>query len=218
MDRVLEVKEEIFINDYPGLEDVSARLDTHGYGNRIDNVNWPEYSYRPEVLFNIAYSRKEIFLKYYVREEYFKAEKTKTNQMVSEDSCVEFFISPYDDNLYYNFEFNAIGTCLLGSGTGRDDNETAPVEIVDRIRRLTSIGNRPREEKTGPVEWTLTLGIPFLTFFRHKVDDVKERTLMANFYKCGDKLSVPHYLTWNPVRTVRPDYHRPEYFGMLRFV
>ncbi|MBT5542155.1 MAG: hypothetical protein HOK34_04920, partial [Gammaproteobacteria bacterium] len=27
----------------------------------------------------------------------------------------------------------------------------------------------------------------------------------------------PHYLTWNPVETSNPDFHRPEFFGKLIF-
>jgi hypothetical protein len=39
----------------------------------------------------------------------------------------------------------------------------------------------------------------------------------ANFYKCGDDTSKRHYLSWNPVKTAKPDFHRPEYFGILNF-
>ena len=49
-------------------------------------------------------------------------------------------------------------------------------------------------------------------------EQLKGKTFRANFYKCGDMLSVPHYVTWNPVGTPKPDYHRPEYFGELKFV
>ncbi|HPH75320.1 MAG TPA: carbohydrate-binding family 9-like protein, partial [Bacteroidales bacterium] len=27
-----------------------------------------------------------------------------------------------------------------------------------------------------------------------------------------------HFVTWNPVGTEKPDYHRPEFFGILKFV
>ena len=40
-------------------------------------------------------------------------------------------------------------------------------------------------------------------------------TLKANFYKCGDLTSHPHYLSWSPIGTPKPDFHRPEYFGEL---
>ena len=39
----------------------------------------------------------------------------------------------------------------------------------------------------------------------------------CNFYKCGDKQVEPHYLSWNPVLTDNPDFHRPEYFGKVIF-
>ncbi|MGH2565575.1 MAG: carbohydrate-binding family 9-like protein, partial [Ginsengibacter sp.] len=39
----------------------------------------------------------------------------------------------------------------------------------------------------------------------------------VNFYKCGDKLPKPHFLTWNTVETEDPDFHAPEYFGSMEF-
>lgn len=202
----------------PDLEEVSAKLDGLPVKYRIETLNWKEFNYKPEVSFAIAYGEKEIFLKYYVRENFMKAEKTETNQMVCEDSCVEFFVSPEDDGIYYNLEFNPIGTCLLGTGTSRADSRRADPEIISGIRRLSSSGSVPFTEKTGDLEWTLTLAIPLEVFFHHDIKNLKGRTFRANFYKCGDNLTVPHYVTWNPVGTKNPDYHQPDYFGTLRFV
>ena len=39
--------------------------------------------------------------------------------------------------------------------------------------------------------------------------------IRANFYKCGDKTAHPHFLSWSPVSTEKPDFHRPEFFGEL---
>jgi len=190
-------------DDYPGLDLISEKL---------------EYKYKPEVSFAMAYSDKEIFLKYYVTENYIMAEKSQTNEMVCEDSCVEFFVSPGGDGIYYNMEFNPIGTCLLGTGTARENSTRANPDIISSIRRLPSLGSRPFGEKTGDFQWTLTLAIPFKVFFHHKIENLQGRTFRANFYKCGDKLTVPHYVTWNPVGTGDPDYHQPAYFGLLRFI
>jgi len=216
--KILEVKKEIFDTPYPDLEEVSSRLDNIGPGVPVETLNWESYRYKPEVSFNIAYSDKEILLKYYVKEGYVKAEKTKSNQMVCEDSCVEFFVSPADDGIYYNFEFNPIGTCLLGTGTCRADSSPAPVIAIEGIRRKGSLGNSPFPERIGEYSWNITIAISTEVFFRHRVGELKGKTFRANFYKCGDKLTHAHYLTWNPVETGNPDYHRPEYFGMLRFV
>lgn len=210
--RKIETGEKI-----PELNKLSELMDNQEK-HSISTLNWKDYNYMPKVEFAIAYGEQEIFLKYYIREEYFKAEKTETNQMVCEDSCVEFFVSPEEDGLYYNLEFNGIGTCLLGSGTGRADSRRADPAVVSKIRRLATPGNNPIAEKKGDFSWTITIAVPFEVFFRHKITDLKGKTFRANFYKCGDKLSMPHFVTWNPVGTEKPDYHRPEYFGKLKFV
>jgi hypothetical protein len=206
------------LSAYPALTEISDWMDEQNEKLSIDTINWKTYNYKPDSALVIAYSDNEIFLKYYVTEDYFKAEKTETNQMVCEDSCVEFFVSPEDDGIYYNFEFNGIGTCLLGTGTGRENSTRANPEIVSAIRRLTSAGLKPVAEKAGKFEWTITLAIPFEVFFHHSVKELRGKSFRANFYKCGDMLTVPHYVTWNPVGTVQPDYHQPAYFGLLKFI
>jgi len=216
--KVIEVRELNVETVYPGLAEISARLDELGRGHRIDRINWEAFNYKPEVRFNIAYSAGEIYIKYYVKEKSAKAEKSRNNEMVCEDSCVEFFVSPSDDGIYYNIEANPIGTILLGSGHGRHDSSRAEDKVIDQIRRLTTMGNQPFSEIKGDIRWSLTLAIPVKTFFRHDINTLKGRSFRANFYKCGDKLSLPHYITWNTVKTPKPDYHRPEYFGILKFV
>jgi len=216
--KTIEVSKLNTTERIPSMAEVSARLDELGKGHAIDTVNWKDFSYKPGVRFNIAWGENEIYLKYYVRESNVKAEKSKTNEMVCEDSCVEFFVSPSDDGLYYNLEFNPIGTALMGSGHGRHDSTRADARIVDGIRRLTSMGDAPFGEIRGDLQWTITLAIPLETFFHHKTGSLKGKSFRANFYKCGDKLSNPHFVTWNPVGTEKPDYHRPEHFGILKFV
>lgn len=216
--KVIEVSRLIEGDVLPAMAEVSARLDELGAGHAIDTLNWESFGCKPEVRFNIAYGDKEIYLKYYVRESNTKAEKDQPNQMVCEDSCVEFFVSPSDDGIYYNFEFNPIGTVLLGAGHGRADSKRADPSYTERIRRITTMGDKPFGEIKGDIRWSLTLAIPIDIFFHHNVTALKGRIFRANFYKCGDKLSTPHFVTWNPVKTEKPDYHRPEFFGTLKFV
>lgn len=216
--KTLEIRELTFSGKFPPLDEVSARLDELNMRIPIGELNWKDFNYRPDVSFSMAYTQDEILLKYYVTEKYFKAEKTKTNEMVCEDSCVEFFVSPADDGVYYNLEFNGIGTCLMGSGTARENSSRVNPGIVDTIRRMTSAGNQAIRERKGEFTWTITAAIPMAVFFRHEIKELKGKQFRANFYKCGDKLSVPHYVTWNPIGTENPDYHRPEYFGLLKFI
>ncbi|MCU0462062.1 MAG: carbohydrate-binding family 9-like protein [Bacteroidales bacterium] len=215
--KTLKARKLQFNAEYPDLESVSAALDNLAKNN-IDQINWEGLIYKPDVRFSIGYTDHEIMLKYYITEDYFKAEKTESNQNVFEDSCVEFFLSPSDDGIYYNLEFNGIGTCLLGSGTSRTDRLRADPGIISSIRRITSSGTEPIAEQKGKFTWAITIAIPFRVLFHHKIKTLKGSTFRANFYKCGDRLSVPHYVTWNPVKTIRPDFHRPEFFGMITFI
>lgn len=201
----------------PDLVEVSARLDKLSPRWNIGELNWDEFNYKPMVEFVMAYSNNELFIKYYVKEKFVKADKTTDNEMVCKDSCVEFFVSPADDGYYYNFEFNAIGTCYLGHGSSRQNSSPVDTKIVGGVRRLPSIGNTPFKERKGDQEWELTVGIPLELIFGKKEPELSGKRIKANFYKCGDDLSQPHYLTWNKVQTKEPDYHRPDYFGEILF-
>ena len=215
--KTIKINRLEFISSFPGLDDISDRLDRLNEKHAIDEINCGEFKYRPDIKFTIGYTDNEILLKYYITEDYFKAEKTVTNQMVCEDSCVEFFVSPADDGTYYNMEFNGIGTCLLGSGISRANSVKTDPGIISNIRRQASPGSDPISERKGRFSWTITIAIPPSVFFHHKIKELKGKTFRANFYKCGDKLSVPHYLTWNPVVTSTPDFHQPDFFGILKF-
>ena len=185
--------------------------------NMIDTVNWAEYSYRPRVQFRMAYCESAFLLQYAVKEQAVRAVAAADNGEVWKDSCVEFFVTPADDDMYYNFEFNCAGACLLAAGTSRHGREAAKNAIISPIRRNPSLGRHPFGERKGETEWDMTLVIPYTCLFKHPDYSPAGKTVRANFYKCGDDLTVPHFLSWNPVKTENPDFHRPEFFGTVRF-
>ena len=53
-------------------------------------------------------------------------------------------------------------------------------------------------ERVGECAWEVALVIPYSAFFLHDITSLDGKTLRANFYKCGDKLQTPHFLSWNP--------------------
>ena len=185
--------------------------------NVIDTVNWAEYSYQPQVQFRMAYCDSAFLLQYQVKEQAVRAVAAADNGEVWKDSCVEFFVMPDDDGLYYNFEFNCAGTCLMSVGTSRYDRVSAQPALIAPIRRLPSLGRQPFDERKSETEWNMTLVIPYTCLFRHPDYSPAGKTIHANFFKCGDELSVPHFLSWNSIKTEKPDFHRPEFFGTVRF-
>ena len=199
-------------------EEVPALLDKENVGFQpIDTVNWEAFPYKPEVQFRIAYTDAAILLHYKVKGASVRAVAAGDNGAVWEDACVEFFSVPAGDGVYYNVECNCAGTLLIAAGTGRNAREHAPQEVMDTVQRWSSLGREPFEERVGECAWELALVIPYSAFFKHRLSGLDGKSIRANFYKCGDKLQTPHFLSWNPINVETPDFHRPDFFGMLKF-
>lgn len=127
---------------------------------------------------------------------------------VHQDSCLEFFFMQEGDNCYFNFEINPNGCLHIGYGSGRQNRSV-----------VSPTGPDPfgvRTEKI-PDGWAASYRIPlsFLRLFRP--DFALAGTLRANVYKCGDLTDQEHYLSWNPVTSAAPDFHRPQDFGIMTF-
>ena len=198
------------------IKEAGHLLEIQTVTNQIDTINWAEYSYKPKLSFRIGHTGKEIWLKYYVQEKYILAQETRINGEVYKDSTVEFFIS-VDGKNYYNFEFSCIGTIHLAHGPGRGNRKFVDPEIIKKIEIESSLGNQPFAEKTGNFEWEMMIRIPIECFAFDKIKSLNELKATANFYKCGDETSEPHFVTWNPIGTENPDYHCPQYFGKVLF-
>ena len=199
------------------LDSAEELLERFAEFQFIETINWKEFPYKPGVKFKIAYCQDQILLKYYINEEIIRAKETRVNGDVYKDSCVEFFISINRNNTYYNFEFNCIGVPHLGYRPAQAANTLIDPEILKLIKVRSSVGNQPFEEKTGGHQWEMMIVIPKECLTHDKDIELKGLKARANFYKCGDETSKPHYVTWNPIGTETPDYHQPEYFGELTF-
>lgn len=181
-------------------------------------LNWPEaYSYAPDVKFRIWHSDALLHIEYRVTERTTKAEQTVPGGPVYMDSCVECFIQPDErDPHYYNFEWNAAGRLAMACRTGRDDPEPAPLSVIGSVEVKPSLGTAPFAERAAGT-WTLEVAIPVAALFHAGLESWSGRRMRMNLYKCGDGLTDVHYLTWAPVRTESPDYHRPEFFVPVTF-
>lgn len=216
-DKVIKVK-EIIGNGTVSIGKVSQLLEEQVALQPIDVMNWENFPYRPNVTFRVAHSNNQLWLKYYVDEKHILALTADTNGAVHKDSCVEFFFDPLGDGNYYNFEFNCIGTTHLAFGPGRSQRQyVAPKTIEGLIGIESSLGTQTFVEKTGKHSWEMTIVIPAELLVHNPDIQLKGLRARGNFYKCGDATSEPHYISWNPVKTENPDFHRPEFFGELVF-
>ena len=209
---------KISTEDSLSFENISFALEKNTSLNKISWLEWDQFSYQPEVGYRIAHSDSLLFLKYYVKEEHILAQRKDPNSAVHRDSCVEFFIDPLQDGNYYNFEFNCIGTTHLAYGPSRGKRSFIEPELIkQKIKTWSTLGNKTFEERSGTFEWEMVIVIPSSIFTYNEDLSFSKLVSNANFYKCGDDTSKRHYLSWNPVKTPNPDFHRPEYFGTLNF-
>ena len=85
------------------------------------------------------------------------------------------------------------------------------------VKAKGSLGSVPFTEREAEGPWTLEIEIPAKALWHSGIESFAGLSSRANFYKCGDGLTVPHYITWAPIDTPRPDYHRPEFFAPVTF-
>ena len=185
---------------------------------KVTNNNWKsQFPYSPIVNSTLWHNGNTLFINFEVEEDYVAALAQKDNDDVYKDSCVEFFIS-FDEEGYYNVEANCTGKILMSHRRGRKiDVEYANPEILSNIAREASLGTEPFECRTTDGKWYLTLAIPATSFFKHDFKNFNGLEAKCNIYKCGDNLPKPHFLSWKPINTENPDFHRPEFFGSILF-
>jgi len=209
---------KINIKDSLGFKNISEILENSSPLVKIGWLEWEEYPYKPDVNFRIAHDDSLLFLKYYVKEEHVLAINKNPNSAVHRDSCVEFFVDTAQDGNYYNFEFNCIGTTHLAYGPTRENRTFISEELIsNKIKTWSTLGNKPFDEKSGNFEWEMVIVIPASIFTYNEGLNFSKLISNANFYKCGDDTTKPHFLSWNPVKAPKPDFHRPEQFGVLNF-
>ncbi|MDR0824074.1 MAG: hypothetical protein LBN74_03205 [Prevotella sp.] len=186
--------------------------------NNIDCVNWPVlYPSHPKVSFKIAHNGGYLFLRFFVEENEILAKTEKDNGSVWTDSCVEFLISFEGDINYYNAEFSCIGKALLGYRKDKSDATHADAATINSIKRYSTLGTEPFDKKQGDFKWNMLVVIPVSAYWQSGLDSFNGVKAHANFYKCGDGLTTPHFLSWNPIKTENPNFHVPQFFGKLTF-
>lgn len=180
----------------------------------VASVNWTDYPYKPDVKFRIAHDGQNIYIHWVVNEIDIKAVSEEDLGDVWKDSCVEFFVS-FDGLVYYNIETNCIGKVLVETGIDRNNRVRASKELISKIQRWASLGSKAVADESG--NWELSLIIPLELFYLDSMKSFDNKIVKGNFYKCGDDLLKPHFLSWNPIHNESPNFHLSNYFGSLKF-
>lgn len=176
----------------------------------------------PEVDIRLAYDDKMLYLIFRVHDRFVCARKRNYQDRVCEDSCVEFFFTPGEDRSlgYFNLEVNCGGTACFYHQKGRGI-EDVPVSIADynKVQIAHSAPKNIDPEVSESTIWVVEYCLPFSILGNYAPLTIPAPGVIwyANFFKCADESTHPHWLTWNRVNLPSPDFHQPEYFGRLVF-
>ena len=199
----------------------------------IDNHLWSQNEYTAESRFYLLYEKANLYgiiLTKGEEENPPKADVTEFQGPVHLDSCLEFFFSYEPENqTYVNLETNFNAVKHVGIGAGRH-NRIKPGQKELEDLDLITIDSKKHLVKgiSFAFDWGIGFKIPAKLLYNlwQEYGNASEildqrfysgQEIKANFYKCGDETEYEHYFAWNPVKTEKPDFHRPEYFGTLTF-
>ncbi|MFC2158292.1 carbohydrate-binding family 9-like protein [Acidobacteriota bacterium] len=176
----------------------------------------------PHVQAKVLWDKEAIYVIFRVEDNYVRAVTTRYQGPVYRDSCVEFFFTPGTDISfgYFNLEVNCGGTALFNfQKKPREDVVSIPEEDFQKIVIAHTMPKKVEPEIESPVVWAVEYRIPYkiLKEYTDVTPPSPGVEWRANFYKCADLTSHPHWLTWSPVNFPRPNFHLPEFFGTLVF-
>ena len=170
----------------------------------------------------MMYDDENLYLIFQVQDRFVRCITYEYNGPVWEDSCVEFFFSP-DSSLpllYFNLEINCGGTPLMRYNLiPRKEFTTLAIEDIKTIEISHSLPELIDPEIAEPVTWTMEYRIPISLLEKYSGVTHPESGISwrANFYKVAENSSNPHYMTWSVVDNPVPDFHLPQFFGLLKF-
>jgi hypothetical protein len=197
------------MKEYTIIRTESAGITSGIPEAQIDTVLWlPDTGIRAAALVTYDDSALHVLLK--AKEKAVRAEHTGRYGMPCEDSCLEFFFRPLpEDGRYINLEFNPNASFYAGIGhCGKD-----LIRILPDPELFRAIAEKAQDG------WQIAYRVPY-AFIRMFFPSFTPQTggfMYGNFFKCGDLTEKEHYLSWNPVTSEQPDFHRPQDFGLLRF-
>lgn len=192
----------------------------------LENYMGDKPQHRPKTQAKVLYDDQNIYVIFRVEDQYVRAVAQKINDSVCGDSCAEFFFSPDPDSTkgYFNLEINCGGTALFYGGAGAEPSSihdyTIDPEQIKKVEIAHSMPKIVEPEITEPTTWTLEYRLPLSLIAQRYPQMIKPAAgavWRGNFYKCADQTSHQHWLTWSFVDLPQPNFHRPDFFGVLEF-
>ena len=178
---------------------------------KIDNCEWLE-PVDVEAQAQLCYDDEALYVRLSAKEANIRAQENGPTGSPCEDSCLEFFFAPMEGDIrYFNIEFNPNACMYLGMG----------VNVQTLVRLIPEDMDELFFPKVNRFEggWEVSYEIPysFVRRFFPEFEVKSGKVVRANCFKCAEKTSRSHFITWNPVRGGKLSFHRPDCFGEMEF-
>jgi len=202
----------------PWSSPVWTRTDVAPVAHCVGGV----FGHQPTTQARVLYDDEALYVAFRVEDQFVRAAAETWHDRVCRDSCVELFFSPGEDASvgYFNFEMNCSGVMLVHFQPAPAENvQQMPVELCERIDIWSSMPHQVEPEIVEPTVWQVSYRLPLsiLGHFLEITPTASGVRWKGNFYKCADNTSQPHWLSWAPIDTPGPNFHRPDSFGALLF-
>jgi hypothetical protein len=203
---------------------VDARLDEPAWRNVPPVGEFHAAWWGPgpveQTVVRMLWDDEHLYVSYYCHDRHISAYVSQRHGPVSNDDCVEIFLSPNPEKLsnYYTFEINAIGAmlnrCRTDWWTGPPTWEPAGVRY-----RTTFHGLPRKDESPDDGHWIVELAIPLRNFVRDAAHTPPRAGDLwrLNLYRTGG-VTGRQSSTWSPIAPPARGFHTPESFGWVRFV
>lgn len=196
----------------------------HAQTLAVDSFRPESSDHRPRVAARALYDADALYVRFDVHDRFVRSVHTGYGDPVYTDSCVEVFLQPRTPGAYVNLEVNCGGTMLssfiedprrVPGGFARW--QPIPREHASSIIIAGTLPSVVDPEIAHELDWRIEMTVPFRFLSRYFGDlrPIPGSRWRANFYKCADGTSHPHWAAWSPVREL--NFHRPDNFGTIAF-
>ena len=183
------------------------------------HFNWWQQGEKERTVARLLWDDQYLYVSYFCHDRHISAYITERHGAVSNDDCVEIFLSPNPDKVtnYYTFEINAIGTMLNRCRT--DWWKGPPTWEPEGVLCRTSFHGWPKkDESPADDHWIVELAIPFRNFARDAAHTPpRDGDLWRlNLNRTGG-VTNRQSSTWSPIPPPVKSFHTPQSFGEVCF-
>jgi len=168
----------------------------------------------------LCYDDTYLYLGWTCKDSDIQATYTKHDADLWDEEVAEFFISPHDPGLYFELQWNPLGTVFDAIITNQlDENGLSKSFQGDRswhaknMKHKVVVDGKLNGSAEKDVEWRVEAAIPFADL--NEKTPSKSDVWRGNFYRYNRTGKDVEYCAWSPTRL--ESFHEPSRFGEITF-